>query len=262
MSKTKTSKKTKRPQSITKDVMSKIKSEEVKMKPKAYFVVGSVLLGAGITSTILLALLFLSISMFHIRTQNPMGFLRLGIVGGPAFLRIFPFGLTLVSILSISLGAWLLKKYDISYKKNFLGIIFAIVGSVIVMAFIIDKFGASDRLEKLRTLKPLYKQEFSKENVIMGEVISVHQDHIEIQKPTSETSIPVYWDENTIIPGDEKFQVGDRVGVVGKYYEGVIYAQGIHKGRMMWKKQIKPSSGSALPRPRVKGAHRPTPLRK
>lgn len=252
MPKTKPTKTPVKKPDIKNDVMSAIKSGQVTMKPKAYFILGSILLGGGIAIAAILTLLFIGVTIFHLRTQNPIGFLRYGTVGGPIFLRLFPWKALIFSIVGIWSGLALLKKYDISYKKSFAGISLAFVGALIVFAFILDQVGVGDRLEKTKPLSPLYKQQFIQDNMLMGEVVAASQSALVVRDPRSGKDITVARNEKTLLPQGADFEVGDHVGAVG-YFEGDVFvAKGIHEGGMRWRKNDRFFDGEHLPMMRPK----------
>jgi len=59
---------------LTKKVMKKIESDTVSMKPKVYFIAGSVLTGIGFTGVFLASLFFFHLVFFRLRIHQPVGF--------------------------------------------------------------------------------------------------------------------------------------------------------------------------------------------
>jgi hypothetical protein len=245
--------KSKLPTDIAKEVMSKIKKDHVTMKPKGYFLLGSILLGIGLASAFLIALTFLTVSSFHLRTSNPVGFLRYGAIGAPAFFRLFPFIPLVIAATGIFGGLALLKKYDISYKKNFLSISLSLIAGLITIALIADKVGINERLEKSPPLKAIYRQEFNQNDMLMGEIVSIKDNSMIVKNPRTNQETVVTWDESTNIQNPDGFEAGDHVGVVGEKIDQEFFAKGIHEGGMGWRKEVLDSSESANPMPKVKG---------
>jgi hypothetical protein len=211
------------------DIMSAIKKGEVTMRPKAYFVVGSLLLGAGLAIALTLAFFFLTASAFHLRNAGSTEFLRYGGLGAPLFIRLFPWRPLLLAVLGIGGGLWFLKKYDVSYKKNFALISLALVGALVVFAIAFDRMGANDRLEKTKRFEPLYRQEFDKEHLIRGIIITVNDSSLLVEERRERQNIEVVWDEKTMFPTGKDFTVGEEVGAIGER-EGMIFkAKGIHR---------------------------------
>lgn len=131
-------------------VMDKIMSNEVKMRPKWYFVLGSLTSYIGVIGSIIGATFFTNITIFLIRKRGP-GLGRISML-----LESFPLWIPLLAIALLILGIWMLKKYDFSYKKNFLTIVVAIIAAVFLSAQIIDFLGLSDIWTRKGPMKGLY----------------------------------------------------------------------------------------------------------
>lgn len=116
-------------------IMEKIKTEEVKMKPKWLFIVGSVLAIAGLIGLTIGATFLTNLTIFLLRKRGP-GYGKLELM-----LEGFPLWVPILAVFAVILGIWLLKKYEFSYKKNFLLIIFIFIFSIIIAGFLIDKTG-------------------------------------------------------------------------------------------------------------------------
>lgn len=115
-------KKSAKGQDLTKKIMKEIRQKKVKMRPRIYFIAGSLLLSIGLAGTTILAIFFINLVLFRLRIHQPFGFLILGRPGLRPFLLTFPWLSLLVALGGIIGGRALLKKYDISYKKKLLGI--------------------------------------------------------------------------------------------------------------------------------------------
>ena len=109
--------------------MAKVKSNEISMKPRWYFVMGSLLTMAGLVGFSIGTVFLTNITLFLIRRHGPMGQWRL-----QQLLSSFPLWIPVLAILGIVLGIWMLRKYDFSYKKNFWLIILGFIFSVILAA--------------------------------------------------------------------------------------------------------------------------------
>ena|SRR3989344_2919295 len=222
------------------DVMTAIHEGHVTMKPKWYFVVGSLLVGVGLVGAIIVVVMLTMAITFHLRTQNPLGFLRYGLAGGPVFFRLFPWKALLAALASLGIGLWLLKKYDISYRKSFAAISLSGIGMILALAFVADRTGINERLQLRPPLAPLYRQQFTQSDIIMGEVVDATDSAIVVQDPRTHENIEVSWDEQTKLPEGSDFQVGDKVGAMGEFVDGVFRAEGIHEGGMRWQQKVRP----------------------
>ncbi|MBN1168533.1 hypothetical protein JXA63_01445 [Candidatus Woesebacteria bacterium] len=133
-------------------VMAKVKSGEIKMKPKWYFVLGSLLSLMGLVGFSIGAVFLTNLTIFLIRKRGP-GYGRLDIL-----LSSFPIWIPVLAISGIALGIWFLKKYDFSYKKNFIFITVIFVLSVIIAGFVVDTAGLNDLWSHKGPLRGLYQR--------------------------------------------------------------------------------------------------------
>jgi len=116
--------------------MEKIKKGEIKMKPKWYFVFGSISLFIGVLiSTTSLIFIFNFLIFLFRRHYGPMYQYRLNLI-----LTNFPWWMILIGILGVILGIKLLKAYEFSYKKNFFLILVSYFLIIFLSAYLIDYF--------------------------------------------------------------------------------------------------------------------------
>lgn len=121
---------------IKQQIMEKIENNEIKMKPKWYFVVGSILLFLGVLFSTISAVFVINLMLFLLRTHyGPMYQYRLNLI-----LLNFPWWLIVIGVISIFLEIKLLKQYDFSYKKNFLLLVFSYLLIIFLTAYLIDYF--------------------------------------------------------------------------------------------------------------------------
>jgi len=236
---------------IEKNVLKEIKSHELKMRPKIYFVVGSALLGLGLSSSILLAIFFVSATFFRLRIHGPLGYLIFGEFGLRPFIGLFPWIPATVSVLLIFLGIQLLKKYDISYKKNFLVLAIGIITSIIIFSLILDRAGIGERAQEIKPLRPIFKEEFRGADFVMGEITSIEKRELTILTPDSEEVI-ILWNEETLLPFSADFEVGQRIRITGTWEEDVFVAKGIGTGGLRWNKPRLPVKGLRHTRPPIR----------
>lgn len=122
-------------------VMTEIRQNKLKMKPRAYFVIGSLLTLTGLMFSIATSVFFLGLTRFAFRGRGFIGRYRLDI-----WLDNFPWWAPVLGILGLAAGIYILKKYDFSYRKNFLHIVILFVISVLLAGWIIDLTGLNDAL--------------------------------------------------------------------------------------------------------------------
>jgi hypothetical protein len=126
---------------IAETVMDKIHHDEIKMRPRIFFVIGSLLAFSGLAASILISVFLVGLMRFSLRAHGPMGEYRLD-----QMLSDFPWWAAVVAILGLAVGIWLLRRYDFSYKINFKVIIIGFVAAVIVAGWVIDMTGLNDVL--------------------------------------------------------------------------------------------------------------------
>lgn len=133
--------------------MAKVKSNEISIKPRWYFVAGSLLTIAGLVGFSLGAVFLTNLTLFLLRRHGPMGQWRLEIM-----LNSFPWWIPVLAIAGLVLGVRLLKKYDFSYKKNFWLIIGGFIVSIILAAFLLDYLGLNDSWSRQGPMRRFYQQ--------------------------------------------------------------------------------------------------------
>ena len=126
---------------ITENVMNQINQGKAKMKPKIYFVIGSILTFVGLISSIIVSIFFVGLIRFSFRSHGPMGQYKFD-----QMISNFPWWIAILAILSLIVGIWIIKKYDFSYKKNPLFIVIGFVLMVLAAGWLIDTTGLNDIL--------------------------------------------------------------------------------------------------------------------
>lgn len=125
---------------IEKEVMSQVKSGKITMKPKWYFVAGSILMFVSITSITVISIFLFNLALFALRPHyGPGAGLRVEML-----VSSFPWWAPLLAIAGLILAIWLLRKYDFSYRKNFPLIILSFILAVIIGAILMDILGFND----------------------------------------------------------------------------------------------------------------------
>ena len=137
---------------IEKEVMSRVTSGEIAMKPRWYFVAGSVFVLLGTIAAAVAVAFLINLTIFLIKKQGP-GYGRLAIM-----FESFPFWIPILAILGIGIGILLLRKYDFSYKKNFLLMIIGFIATVAIAGFVIDGLGLNDIWSRGGLMKGFYQR--------------------------------------------------------------------------------------------------------
>ncbi len=120
---------------ISEKVMNQIHERGIRMKPRAYFIFGAVLLFVSIVFSIIGSIFLLSLTLFTLRTHGPMGEYRF-----EQLLSSFPWWAPLLAIAGVGVSIWLLKKYNFSYRHNFRVIVLGIIMAIFVAILAIEYF--------------------------------------------------------------------------------------------------------------------------
>lgn len=124
--------------SMENTIMNKVISGEIQMKPRWYFIVGSLVSFIGLIGLILGLTFLTSFSLFLILKRGP------GIGRIMLMLDSFPLWIPLLAIVFVIVGMMLLNRYEFSYKKNMLLIVVAVVAAILLSAFAIHTLGLDD----------------------------------------------------------------------------------------------------------------------
>lgn len=121
---------------IKKNVMDQIAENKISMKPKSFFVLGSILTFAGLITSVISSVFLISLISFLLKEHGPMGQYRLALM-----LDSFPWWLPILAVVGLVFGIWFLSKYDFSYKTNYVFIIIGFILAVIIAGLAINAAG-------------------------------------------------------------------------------------------------------------------------
>ncbi len=136
---------------LEKNIMDKVKTGAVRMKPRWYFIFGSLALSAGLAGIATVLIFVNNLVFFLLRQHGPMGQWRL-----QQILDSFTWWLPILALIGIFLGIKLLQKYDFSYKKNFKLVIGGLLISIILASALIDYLGFNEIWSKRRPMRQFY----------------------------------------------------------------------------------------------------------
>jgi uncharacterized membrane protein YdcZ (DUF606 family) len=149
-------------------IVSQIKTGEINMKPRWYFIAGSLLLVSSLVGLSMGVIFLANLSVFLMRKSGPLAAWRI-----QSILSTFPWWIPVAAIVGVFVAIWLLKKYDISYKKNFSLIVIAFVVSILFAGFLLDRLGLNEHLSRGRMRK--FYQEYEIPEGEKGSVKGIHQ---------------------------------------------------------------------------------------
>jgi hypothetical protein len=144
---------------IKENIMEKIEENRISMRPKSFFVLGSVLTIIGLISSIVVSIFLISLVSFMLKGHGPMGEYRLSLM-----LDSFPWWVALLAVVGLVSGIWLLFKYDFSYKTNYLYIIIGFIIAMIIAGWAIDKSGIDNLWLNQGPMKGIMRQYMQNNN--------------------------------------------------------------------------------------------------
>jgi hypothetical protein len=201
---------------VKEKITSKIKSGELTMKPKWYFVVGTALLLQGTLGAILIGTFTSNLCFYHLRNYGPFGYLVLGRDGINPFMATFPWKLLFLAILSLIVGFKLLKKYEFSYTKNSTYLFFLLMAAIVISGLLTDLAGFNEKARHNNFLNPVYSERFMGQDWMMGEIRQRTQDGFILETPQGDL-IQIRVNNQTVSPHGSEFEVGRRVRLVGEF---------------------------------------------
>lgn len=222
---------------IADSVMKQIHTRHIGMRPRIYFIIGSLLLGIGMACFSLLTIVCIASIVFHLRVHGPFAFLWFGAFGIRPFLATFPWGFFLLSSVTVWGGIRMLQNYDISYKRNFLVVTTGFVTFLILTGIMLDRTGVSEQMVHLPALRQFYIPQRRQRDWITGEILRVGNQTLLVSTPPQE-EILVIWDDNTYLPWGSHFAVGEYIRAVGVWNENLFVARGIARVGNAWRLYI------------------------
>lgn len=145
---------------ITENVMNQIHQGKAKMKPRIYFIVGSILTLVGLISSIIVSIFFVGLIRFSLRIYGPMEQYRFDQI-----ISNFPWWTVALAILGLTVGIWLLRQYDFSYKKNPWIIILGFILAIVVAGYVVDIVGFNDTMMRHGPMKRMMNNCFPRYNI-------------------------------------------------------------------------------------------------
>ncbi len=134
-------------------VMSRIQKENIIMKPKWYFVLGSIFMTLGVIGSAVITMFLVSLISFSLKTHGPMGEIRY-----QQLLSSFPWWAPVLATVGLGFGILLLRTYDFSYKKNFLFIVTVFIVAIISSGLFLDYLGLDKIWSQQGPMRGLYQR--------------------------------------------------------------------------------------------------------
>lgn len=137
---------------LEKEIMEKIDHDKIKMKPKIYFIMGSILTFLGLISTIVISTFLFSLIKFYFRAQGKIAQYKMDLL-----MENFPWWTLVFAIVGLIVGLWLIKRYDFSYKFKPTQLILIFILLIISAGLIIDMTKLNDILSQRGPMKGMMR---------------------------------------------------------------------------------------------------------
>ncbi len=192
--------------SIKNSILNEIKKGEIKMHPRVYFVLKSVLLIVVAILLFVLITYLTSYSIFYFENNGAKFLLRSGLTGLLDFFHTIPLILIVLLLILIYVVEKIIRKFHFTYKRPLIYSFLLVVVLAVGFGFIIHKHPIQ------KTLSCGLPQEYNLRtpNTFKGEIIEINENEIKIQDINGEI---IY----TIIPsasfklGEKELERGDRI---------------------------------------------------
>jgi hypothetical protein len=221
---------------LTGKVLEKIKSGRVKMRPKAHFVLKTVLAALGFVLFILFALYLISFIVFALRISGIWFAPGFGFYGIKIFLVSLPWILISIAIILILILEILVKRFSFAYRRPILYSTFGIIMFVLLGSFIIGqtiihpRFFEQAQERKLPVAGKFYRDFGAGKfrNAHRGIVSEITENGFKIKTPGNET-LDIIITPETRFPFGKDIKENDSVMILGERDNCAVRAFGVRK---------------------------------
>ncbi len=138
---------------IAGNILRQIHQGKIKMKPRAFFILGSTITFIGLILTIFVSTFLLGLIKFSLRAHGPMADYRLD-----QMLMNFPWLTLVLAVLGLVIGIWLIRQYDFSYKVKPWIVMVSFIIAIIIAGVLIDTIGINDKLLERGPVKGIMRK--------------------------------------------------------------------------------------------------------
>jgi hypothetical protein len=221
---------------IANEVLEKIKSGKIKMRPKFYFVLKTILIVAAVFVLAILIIFLISFIKFHMRASGIWYLPDFGFRGWGTYLGLLPWFLILAGLILILILEILAKRFSFVWKRPVVYSLLAIVLIVAIGGFIVEKTPLHPTLllkarqQKLPFAGPMYRG-FGMpmlHDVQRGVVEETLENGFKI-RTFDDRLLTVILKEETQFPFGKEIEKGDTIVVMGRREDDTIRAFGIRE---------------------------------
>jgi hypothetical protein len=207
------------------NLLEQIKSGEIKMRPRSYFIAKATLQLIALLLAALLAVFFLSFLVFRLKLSGALLMPGFGVGGIKDLLLSLPLFIVVLVLLFLAVFIWFAERYPIAYQRPLLYSLMAIVimvcgGAVLVYntplhPYFFRAFSPPGAPPVMRMLY-LHPRGAEIHNGLVGEIRTVDENMVELLGPEDKVYI-VLIDPQTFLPaGRDDWEVGDWLIIRGE----------------------------------------------
>ena len=221
---------------ITEKILSKIKTEKIKMKPKSYFVLRIIFLVLGTLALTFFIIYLISFIIFSLRASGTLFLPRFGFPGMRILISSLPWFLILTSGILIILLEIFTQKFTFVYRKPILYSLLVIIIIVSMGSFLIGKTSLHSSLfwkaqeKRLPAMGSIYRNYGAPQidDVHQGVISKVTENGFEIETLSGEV-LDVIVGPKIYSTLESDIKKDDVIVVLGKQSSSTIQALGLRK---------------------------------
>jgi len=217
--------------SISDKIIDKIKSGDIKMKPRISFILKITLMSLGAFFLFFFIIYLVSFIIFSLRASGVLFMPRFGFRGIGIFLGSLPWFLILIVVILIVMLEIFSKRFVSVYRRPIIYSLLIIIVLALAIGFLIEKtpfhpslfLNARDR--KLPVMGQFYRNfgAPSIHNVHRGVVSEIMDSGFKIETPREETLTIIIVSETRIF-SDGEIERGDEIVIFGERSDGTVKA--------------------------------------
>lgn len=208
---------------ISDQILKKIKTDDVKMRSKWFFVAERLGLESGLLLSLLIGVAILCLMIYIMEENGAFEFTEFGPSGWPVIWDNIPLDLVIAAVVFFIIANYIIKQFDFSYKKPFY--IFSCSALVVIASFglFLTYTGVShaifDKIAQTGFAKNLMQQRITKapmgEKALVGKIVKVSSDRIYVSMPGGKVA-EVKFAPKIQRPLDIKYGLGQMVKIIGQ----------------------------------------------
>lgn len=229
-----------KPSNLKEQLLKDIRSGEVAMRPRYFFLLKIGALVAVATGVLCVTIFLFNFILFGIRINHHQELLGFGAQGWLIFFHFFPWYLLIIDIALIALLEYLLRRFKFGYKTPVLYLLGVLLAATVFAGFALDRgTNVNDQLlEHSRRLPPTlgHFYEGARRSPPPGDgfcrctILAIEGNKLTVEDTRSgTTTLVILLPANNPRATTTALKVGDTVLIAGAEEDGVIRAFGVRK---------------------------------